>query len=310
MKISIIGAGMVGSTVARNLSRSMSNIDEIVLLDIKDKLAEGKAIDINQCEPRNKIIGCTNDYSKTKNSDIVIITSGTPRKPGQSREELVSINYKIVSEVVNSIYSFSTNPLIIVVSNPVDILVTKLVSEHFDKELNIIGFGNELDSARFRYYITKKLKEKYPDDKFAFYSANVFGAHSDSDMIPIVSKAKIFVNERERKISDLLTDEEISQIRFETKTGGATITKMLGTSAWEAPAYYIEQMVSDICNGKFSGYVSIYDFSIGCAIGTYASITKNGVISVENTKITCSEDEKIAFKKAVTIISNYDTPTA
>ena len=310
---------MVGSTVARNLSRSMSNIDEIVLLDIKDKLAEGKAIDINQCEPRNKIIGCTNDYSKTKNADIVIITSGTPRKPGQSREELVSINYKIVSEVVNSIYSFSTNPLIIVVSNPVDILVTKLVSEHFDKELNIIGFGNELDSARFRYYITKKLKEKYPDDKFAFCSANVFGAHSDSDMIPIVSKAKIFVNEKERKITcsisgkkvnDLLTDEEISQIRFETKTGGATITKMLGTSAWEAPAYYIEQMVSDICNGKFSGYVSIYDFSIGCAIGTYASITKNGVISVENTKITCSEDEKIAFKKAVINIPNYDTPTA
>ena len=129
-------------------------------------------------------------------------------------------------------------------------------------------------------------------------------------MVPIVSKAKIFVNERERKISDLLTDEEISQIRFETKTGGATITKMLGTSAWEAPAYYIEQMVSDICKGKFSGYVSIYDFSIGCAIGTYASITKNGVISVENTKIICSEDEKTAFEKAVTNISNYDTPTA
>lgn len=310
MKISIIGAGMVGSTVARNLSRSMSNIDEIVLLDIKDNLAEGKAIDINQCEPRNRVTGCTNDYSKTKDSDIVIITSGTPRKPGQSREELVSINYKIVFEVVNSIYSFSANPLIIVVSNPVDILVTKLGSEYFDKRLNIIGFGNELDSARFRYYITKKLNEKYPDDKFTFCSANVFGAHSDINMIPIASKAKIFVNDRERKISDLLTDEEISKICLETKTGGATITKMLGTSAWEAPAYYIEQMVSDICKGKFSGYISIYDFSIGCAIGTHASVTKNGVISVENTKITCNETEQTVFERGVTNMFNYESPTA
>ena len=240
MKITVVGAGAVGASCAEYIA--LKNFaSEVVILDIKEGFAEGKAMDLMQTASLNnfdtKIIGTTNDYSKTSASDICVITSGIPRKPGMTREELIGINAKIVSEVSSNLIRFSPNTILIVVSNPMDSM-TYLVHKKTGLSKNrIIGMGGALDSARFKFRIAEALNCPISD-----VDGIVIGGHSDKGMVPLISKA----TRNSIRISNFLSDEILENIKQETKIGGATLTKLLGTSAWYAPGAAVSSIVQSI----------------------------------------------------------------
>lgn len=292
MKISIIGAGAVGASCAEYIA--IKNFaQEVVLLDIKKGFAEGKAMDLMQCAYLNgfhtKIKGVTDDYKATSNSDVVIITSGFPRKPGMSREELVTINAGIVSEVSKKIVSHSPNTIIIVVSNPMDSM-TYLVNKITKLPANrIIGMGGILDSARFRYRLAEALNAYAAD-----IEAMVIGGHSDKGMVPLLSKSYYKGN----PVKDLLQDERANDAVEATKVGGATLTKLLGTSAWYAPGAAVAELTKAIaldssrifpCSALLSGQYGLSDLCIGvpCMIG------KNGIHNIFEFKIDKDEYAKL-----------------
>jgi len=287
-KISIIGAGNVGATTAMKLAE-MNIVDEIVLLDIKEGLAEGKAIDIMQCADtqsfKTSIVGVTNDYSATKNSNVIVITSGVPRKPGMTREQLVGINASIMQNIVKECDKQSPNAIYVVVSNPMDTMtyyVLKIL-EHLHKDeiprvdslsydKRVIGMGGMLDSSRFKYFICKALNEKGIFPVISNIDAMVIGGHGDSTMIPLFDDAMCFVNYSIIHLNTFFTEEEKNEIIKSTMKGGATITNLIGTSAWEAPAANIAHLVESIIYGdtcyKYpcSVYLSEYDLCIGVPI--------------------------------------------
>ena len=240
MKITVVGAGAVGASCAEYIA--LKNFaSEVIILDIKEGFAEGKAMDLMQTASLNnfdtKIIGTTNDYSKTSASDICVITSGIPRKPGMTREELIGINAKIVSEVSSNLIRFSPNTILIVVSNPMDSM-TYLVHKKTGLSKNrIIGMGGALDSARFKFRIAEALNCPISD-----VDGIVIGGHSDKGMVPLISKA----TRNSIRISNFLSDEILENIKQETKIGGATLTKLLGTSAWYAPGAAVSSIVQSI----------------------------------------------------------------
>ncbi|MGB5359586.1 MAG: malate dehydrogenase, partial [Eudoraea sp.] len=229
MKVTVVGAGAVGASCAEYIA--IKNFaSEVVLLDIKEGYAEGKAMDLMQTASLNgfdtTITGTTGDYSKTADSDIAVITSGIPRKPGMTREELIGINAGIVKTVASNLLEHSPNVILIVVSNPMDTM-TYLVHKTTNLPKNkIIGMGGALDSARFKYRLAEALDAPISD-----IDGMVIGGHSDTGMVPLASQAA----RNSVKVSEFLSEARLQQVVEDTKVGGATLTKLLGTSAWYAP---------------------------------------------------------------------------
>ena len=285
-KVSIIGAGNVGATAARNLARD-GMIEEIVLLDIKEGVAEGKAADIMQSLMMKEnidtiVTGTTGDYTKTADSRIIVITSGVPRKPGMTREELVGVNSKVVKSVLEQTTKYSPDAIYVVVSNPMDTM-TQLVVNYLGVENahRVIGMGGLLDSARFKYNIFMKLQEKHPDTftPDEIY-AKVIGGHGDTTMVPLTNTAMVFGN----PLKSYFTDEEIADIVDKTMRGGAILTKALGTSAWEAPAMGIYDTVNKLLGDE--GYdlemfpASVYRKEYGLCIGSIINVNYEGVTEI------------------------------
>ncbi len=275
MKVTIVGAGNVGASCAEYiLIKQIAK--EVILLDIKDGFAEGKALDLTQTTStlgfKSKVLGVTNEYEKTSNSDVVVITSGIPRKPGMTREELIGINAGIVKSVSENLLKFSPNAIIIVVSNPMDTM-TYLVNKSFNIPKNrIIGMGGILDSSRFKTYISKS--SGYPQDQI---EAMVIGGHGDTTMIPLTSLAKC----NNKLLTNILSEDEVIKIASDTMVGGATLTKLLGTSAWYAPgasvSYLVNAIVNDTkevlpCSVLLEGEYGTKDLCIGVPV----KIGKNG----------------------------------
>jgi malate dehydrogenase len=276
MKVTVVGAGAVGASCAEYIA--IKNFaSEVVILDIKEGFAEGKAMDLMQTASLNnfdtKIVGTTNDYSKTANSDICVITSGIPRKPGMTREELIGINAGIVKEVSSNLIKSSPDSIIIVVSNPMDTM-TYLVHKTLGIPKNkIIGMGGALDSARFKYRLAEALDAPISD-----VDGMVIGGHSDKGMVPLISKA----TRNSVKVSNFLSPDRLNKVKEDTKVGGATLTKLLGTSAWYAPGAAVSSLVHSIacnhnkifpCSALLEGEYGLNDLCIGVPV----VLGKNGV---------------------------------
>ena len=292
MKITVVGAGAVGASCAEYIA--LKNFaSEVIILDIKEGFAEGKAMDLMQTASLNnfdtKIIGTTNDYSKTSASDICVITSGVPRKPGMTREELIGINAKIVSEVSSNLIHFSPNTILIVVSNPMDSM-TYLVHKKTGLSKNrIIGMGGALDSARFKFRIAEALNCPISD-----VDGIVIGGHSDKGMVPLISKA----TRNSIRISNFLSDEILENIKQETKIGGATLTKLLGTSAWYAPGAAVSSIVQSIacdqhkmfpCSALLNDEYGLSDLCIGVPV----ILGKNGIEKIIELDLDDSEHQSL-----------------
>ena len=295
MRVSVIGAGNVGATAA-DVMAAKSICNEVVLLDIKDGYAEGKALDIMQTSTTRGfdtiVSGTTGDYSKTKDSDVVVITSGMPRKPGMSRSELIGINAKIVQSVTSSVLEYSKNPVIVVVSNPMDTMTYLTIKTCGLDKKRIIGMGGALDSSRFKTYISKALNKPAND-----IHGMVIGGHGDKTMIPLSR----FASYNGLPISNFLKSDEIEDVVSSTMVGGATLTKLLGTSAWYAPgaaiSFLVESILNDSkriipCSVYLDGEYGQSDLCIGvpCVIG------KNGVEEILDLKL--NDDEKLKFKNS------------
>jgi malate dehydrogenase len=292
MKITIVGAGAVGASCAEYIAIK-DFVSEVVLLDIKEGFAEGKAMDLMQTASLNnfdtKIIGSTNDYSKTANSDICVITSGIPRKPGMSREELIGINAGIVKTVSLNLLEHSPDTILIVVSNPMDSM-TYLVHKTTTLPKNrIIGMGGVLDSARFKYRLAEALDSPIKD-----VDGMVIGGHSDKGMVPLISKA----TKNDEKVSDLLSNERLKQVKQDTKVGGATLTGLLGTSAWYAPGAAVSALAQAIicdqkkifpCSALLNGEFGLNDLCIGVPV----ILGKNGIEEIIEIDLNPSDMEHL-----------------
>lgn len=288
MKITVVGAGAVGASCAEYIAIK-NFVSEVILLDIKEGFAEGKAMDLMQTASLNNfdtnIIGSTNDYSKTANSDICVITSGIPRKPGMSREELIGINAGIVKTVSSNLLQHSPDTILIVVSNPMDSM-TYLVHKTTTLPKNrIIGMGGALDSARFKYRLAEAL-----DAPVKEVDGMVIGGHSDKGMVPLISKA----TRNGEKVSDLLSAERLDQVKQDTKVGGATLTGLLGTSAWYAPGAAVSSLVQAIicdekktfpCSSYLNGEFGINDICIGVPV----VLGKNGIEEIVEINLDQSD---------------------
>jgi len=291
MKVTIVGAGNVGASCAEYIAIK-SIASEVVLLDIKEGFAEGKALDLMQTATtlgfNSRITGVTNDYSATKDSDVVVITSGVPRKPGMTREELIGINAGIVQSVASSILEHSPNTVIVVVSNPMDTMTYLTLKATVLPKNRVIGMGGALDSSRFKTYLSLALDKPAND-----IQGIVIGGHGDTTMIPLTRLASY----NGIPVSQHLTDEDLEQVAASTMVGGATLTKLLGTSAWYAPgasvAYLVDSIVNDQkrmipCSVFLDGEYQQEDLCIGvpCIIG------KNGLESIVDVQLNEAEQEK------------------
>lgn len=289
-KVTVVGAGNVGATCA-NVIATREIASELVLIDIKEGFAEGKILDIfqtaNLMDFDTKITGVTNDYAATANSDVVVITSGMPRKPGMTREELIGVNAGIVKSVVESVLKYSPNAIVLIVSNPMDTM-TYLASKLSGLPKNrIFGMGGALDSARFKCYLSKALGVNSNE-----VEGMVIGGHGDTTMIPLVSKATY----KGIPVSEFADAETLKKVVADTMVGGATLTALLGTSAWYAPgaaaAYVVESILRDQ-KKVITSCVSLdgeYGQSDIC-IGVPAVIGRNGVEKVLEIKLTEQEQE-------------------
>nr|WP_294936209.1 malate dehydrogenase [uncultured Flavobacterium sp.] len=295
MKVTIVGAGNVGASCADVISyRGIAS--EVVLLDIKEGFAEGKAMDISQCAPttgfNTRISGSTNDYSKTAGSAVVVITSGIPRKPGMTREELIGINAGIVKSVADNVLQHSPDAIIVVVSNPMDTMTYLTLKATGLPKNRIIGMGGALDSSRFKYYLSKALDKPTGD-----VDGMVIGGHGDTTMIPLTRLASYCGT----PVSTYLSQEEMDKVAADTMVGGATLTGLLGTSAWYAPgasvAYLVDSILNDQrkmipCSVMLDGEYGQNDICLGvpCIIG------KNGVEAIVDIKL--NDAEKASFAKS------------
>ena len=244
MKVTIVGAGNVGATCA-DVIASNSIASEVVLLDIKEGFAEGKALDIIQTSTtlgfNTRVVGTTGNYSLTANSDVVVITSGIPRKPGMSREELIGINAGIVKEVSNNILNHSDKAIIVVVSNPMDTMTYLTLKSTGLAKNRVIGMGGALDSSRFKTYLSSAISKPAND-----IQGMVIGGHGDTTMIPLTRLATY----NGIPISKLLSNKTLEKIASDTMVGGATLTKLIGTSAWYAPGASVGYLVNSILNDQ------------------------------------------------------------
>ena len=303
MKVTVVGAGAVGATCADNIARK-ELCEELVLLDIKEGITEGKAMDFMQSATLlgsdTKIIGSTNDYSKTKGSKVVVITSGIPRKPGMTREELIGINAGIVKGVTDNILQNSPDAIIIVVSNPMDTMTYLALKSSGLPKNRIIGMGGVLDSARFKYFLSTAMKCSAQD-----LQAVVIGGHGDTTMIPLTRLATY----NGTPVSNLLDEATMKQVAADTMVGGATLTKLLGTSAWYAPgaagAALVESIVRDEkklipCSVMLDGEYGQKDICIGVPV----VIGKDGWEKIIDFKLNDEEKEK--FNKSAEAVRNMN----
>ena len=295
MKVTVVGAGAVGASCAEYIA--LKNFaSEVVLVDIKEGFAEGKAMDLMQTASLNgfdtRIKGVTGDYSQTAGSDVAVITSGIPRKPGMTREELIGTNANIVKSVVEQLVKYSPYVIVIIVSNPMDTMAylvhkaTKLPKNH------IIGMGGALDSARFRYRLAEALNAPISD-----VDGMVIAAHSDSGMLPLTRLATY----RGVPVSEFLSEERLAKVAEDTKVGGATLTKLLGTSAWYAPGAAVSALVQAIacdqkklfpCSVLLEGEYGQKDVSVGVPV----IIGKDGVEKI--VEIALNDAEKAKFSES------------
>ena len=292
MKITVVGAGAVGASCAEYIAIK-DFASEVVLLDIKEGYAEGKAMDLMQTASLNsfdtKITGTTNDYSKTANSDICVITSGIPRKPGMTREELIGINAGIVKTVSSNLIKHSENAIIIVVSNPMDTM-TYLVHKTTGIPKNrIIGMGGALDSARFKYRLAEALDAPISD-----VDGMVIGGHSDKGMVPLTRLA----TRNSVPVSEFISEERLEKVLQDTKVGGATLTGLLGTSAWYAPGAAVSGLVQAIacdqqkifpCSTLLDGEYGLHDLCIGVPV----VLGKNGIEKIVEIQLSDAEKEHL-----------------
>jgi|TARA_B100000780_G_scaffold1246_1_gene1024 malate dehydrogenase len=295
MKVTIVGAGNVGATCA-NVIASQSIASEVVLLDIKEGFAEGKALDMMQTSTTlgfgTKIIGTTGDYSLTSNSDVVVITSGIPRKPGMTREELIGINAGIVKDVSQNILKHSSEAIIVVVSNPMDTMTYLTLKSTGLPKNRVIGMGGALDSSRFKTCLSSALDRPAND-----IHGMVIGGHGDTTMIPLTRLASY----NGIPVSELISSDELEEVAQNTMVGGATLTKLLGTSAWYAPGASVGFLVKSILNDEkriipcsvfLDGEYNQDDICIGvpCIIG------KNGCEKIVNIEL--NDSEKVKFSES------------
>jgi malate dehydrogenase len=303
MKVTVVGAGAVGATCADNIARK-ELCQELVLLDIKEGLAEGKALDMTQTATMlgfdTRITGVTNDYSKTAGSDVVVITSGIPRKPGMTREELIGTNAGIVKGVTESILKYSPEAIIIVVSNPMDTMTYLALKSSGLPKHRIIGMGGILDSARFKCYLGQALNCS-PND----LNAVVIGGHGDTTMIPLIR----FATWNSVPVSRFLSEDQQKQIVSDTMVGGATLTKLIGTSAWYAPgaagAALVESIVRDekklfTCCVSLEGEYGQKDICLGVPV----TISRNGWDKIIDFNL--SAEEQAGFQKSADAVRSMN----
>ena len=298
-KVTVVGAGNVGATCA-NVLVTTGVADEVVLIDIKEGLSEGKTMDIMQTANilglNTKMVGVTNDYSKTADSDVVVITSGIPRKPGMTREELIGVNAGIVKSVTDSVLKYSPNAIIICVSNPMDTMTYLIHKTSGLPKNRIIGMGGALDSARFKYFLSQALNAN-PNE----IEGIVMGGHGDTTMIPLTRYAAY----RGIPVSELIDAETLKQIAADTMVGGATLTKLLGTSAWYAPGAAAAQVAAAVihdqkrmitCSALLEGEYGEKDLCIGvpCILG------KGGIEKI--IELDLNEEEKELFAKSAAAV--------
>ena len=304
MKVTIVGAGNVGATCADAIA-TKHIASEVVLLDIKEGFAEGKALDMMQTATtlgfNTKIVGTTNDYTKTTNSNVVVITSGIPRKPGMTREELIGINAGIVQSVADNILVHSPDAIIVVVSNPMDTMTYLTLKKTGLPKNRIIGMGGALDSSRFKTYLSQALDKPAND-----IQGMVIGGHGDTTMIPLTRLASY----NGIPVSTILEADVLNQVAADTMVGGATLTKLLGTSAWYAPgasvAYLVDSILNDQkriipCSVFLEGEYNQKNICIGvpCVIG------RIGLESIVNLNLTV--EEQAAFDKSAAAVRHMNT---
>ncbi len=306
-KVTVVGAGNVGATCA-NVLVTTQVADEVVLLDIKEGVSEGKAMDIMQTANilglNSRLKGVTNDYSATENSDVVVITSGIPRKPGMTREELIGVNAGIVKSVAENVLKHSPNAIIVCVSNPMDTM-TYLIHKISGLPKNrIIGMGGALDSARFKYFLSTALNANANE-----VEGIVIGGHGDTTMIPLTRYAAY----RGIPASTLLTAEQLEKVAADTMVGGATLTKLLGTSAWYAPGAAAAQVVGAVlgdqkklisCSALLDGEYGEKDLCIGvpCILG------RNGIEKI--VIFDLNDEEKALFHKSAEAVHKTNAALA
>tara|TARA_B100001057_G_C22789254_1_gene926909 strand:- start:707 stop:1642 length:936 start_codon:yes stop_codon:yes gene_type:complete len=304
MKVTIVGAGNVGATCAEYIAIKKIASD-IVLLDIKEGLAEGKALDLSQTSTtlgfNSRIIGVTNNYEATSDSDVIVITSGIPRKPGMTREELIGINAGIVKSVTTNILKYSPDAVIVIVSNPMDTMTYLAIKSTGIPENKIVGMGGALDSSRFKTYLSMELDKPASD-----IDAMVIGGHGDTTMIPLIRLATY----NGIPISNFLNNKILDKIALNTMVGGATLTKLLGTSAWYAPGASVSYLVDSIlndqrkiipCSVMLSGEYGLNDLCLGVPV----IIGKNGVEEI--IEINLDEIEKEKLQKSATSVRNMNS---
>jgi malate dehydrogenase len=304
MKVTVVGAGAVGATCADNIARK-ELCSELVLLDIKEGISEGKSLDLFQTSSLlgfdTRITGSTNDYTKTANSDVVVITSGIPRKPGMTREELIGTNASIVKGVTENILKHSPNAIIIVISNPMDTMTYLALKSSGIPKNRIIGMGGILDSARFKCYLSLATGASTND-----IHGVVIGGHGDTTMIPLTRLATI----NGMPVSYKLNEDALAKVAADTMLGGATLTGMLGTSAWYAPgaagAALVEAIVRDEkkvmpCCVYLEGEYGQNDICLGVPV----IIGKNGWEEIIDYKLT--ESEQAAFNKSAEAVRSMNS---
>lgn len=304
MKVTVVGAGAVGATCADNIARK-ELVDELVLVDIKEGYAEGKALDISQTASLlgfdTRVIGSTNDYTKTAGSDVCVITSGIPRKPGMTREELIGTNAKIVETVAKNLLEHSPNAIIIVISNPMDTMTYLALKATGLPKNRIIGMGGILDSARFKRYLQAELNCSAND-----LQGTVIGGHGDTTMIPLTRLATL----AGVPVSEYLSAEQLEKVAADTMVGGATLTKLLGTSAWYAPGAAGAALVESIIRNEkkiFPCCVSL-DGEYGqkdICLGVPVVVGKDGWEKIIDYKLT--EDEQAKFNASAEAVRKMNS---
>ena len=296
-KVTVVGAGNVGATCA-NVLVTNNVADEVVLIDIKEGLSEGKTMDIMQTANllgiNTRMTGVTNDYEKTADSDVVVITSGIPRKPGMTREELIGVNAGIVKQVTSSILKYSPNAIIICVSNPMDTMTYLIHKTSGLPKNRIIGMGGALDSSRFKYFLSVALNAN-PNE----VDGMVIGGHGDTTMIPLLSKATV----NGVPVAQFASKKKLEEAVANTMVGGATLTKLIGTSAWYAPGAAASMMVEAILNDQkklipCSCYLEGEYGQTDLCIGVPAIIGRKGIEKIVKIDLTKEEAERFAASAA------------
>ncbi len=298
-KVTVVGAGNVGATCANVLAFN-EVADEVVMLDVKEGVSEGKAMDMMQTAQLlgfdSTLVGCTNDYAKTANSDVIIITSGIPRKPGMTREELIGVNAGIVKSVAESALKYSPNAILVVISNPMDTMTYLALKSLGLPKNRIIGMGGALDSSRFKYYLSQALGCNANE-----VEGMVIGGHGDTTMIPLARLATY----KGIPVSKLLSAEKLEEVVKATMVGGATLTGLLGTSAWYAPgaagALVAESIIHNQkkmipCSVALEGEYGESDICIGVPV----ILGKNGIEEI--VKLELNAEEKELFTKSAAAV--------